>query len=294
MRYRFLRYPEGKIKAVTFSYDDGPIFDIRLAEIFTKYGMKGTFNLNSSRILATSTAVNIGADDVRKYMLDKGHEIAVHGAKHLAPAAVRPVDAVQDVLFGRLGLEDTFDMTIRGMAYPDSGVMFEHNGNTKERAKGILRDVGIVYARSVAGDNDSFRLPTDWYEWIPTAHHDNPDIFEYIDKFLAIDFKGAYCSSIWPKLFYIWGHSFEFDRKDNWERIEKICDLLSGKDDTWYATNIEIYDYVKAYEALEVSADGSRVYNPTLIKVWFVVDGVLYSVAPGERIRVGDEGKIRL
>lgn len=256
--------------------------------------MKGTFNLNSSRVPAVTSSEKIGADDIRKYMLEKGHEIAVHGAKHLAPAAARPVDAVQDVLFGRLGLEEMFDMTIRGMAYPNSGVKFEHNTNTKERAKQQLRDLGIVYARSLAGDNDSFRLPTDWHEWIPTAHHDNPNIFEYIDKFLAMDFKGAYCSTIWPRLFYIWGHSFEFDKKDNWDRIEKICELLSGKDDTWYATNIEIYDYVKAYEALEVSADGSRVYNPTLIKVWFVVDGILYSVAPGEHIRISSERKEQL
>ena len=32
MRYRFLRFPEGKFKAVTFSYDDGLHADIRLAK----------------------------------------------------------------------------------------------------------------------------------------------------------------------------------------------------------------------------------------------------------------------
>ena len=291
MRYRFLRYPEGKVKAVTFSYDDGVFSDVRLAEIFTKYGMKGTFNINSSRLPEHSTQGKIGVDDVRKYLLERGHEIAVHGEKHIAPALARPVDSIKEVLFGRLGLEEKFDMTVRGMAYPDAGIRLEHNGNTKERVKGQLRDLGIVYARSLGGDNDVFALPTDWLEWIPTAHHDNPKIFEYIDKFLAIDLTNGYCSSHWPRLFYIWGHSFEFDRKNNWERIEEICAKLSGKDDTWYATNIEIYDYVKAYESLEISADGTRIYNPTLIKVWFVVNGVLYSVAPGERIKITDANK---
>lgn len=37
----------GKKKAVTFSFDDGVTQDIRLIEIFNKYGLKGTFNLNS-------------------------------------------------------------------------------------------------------------------------------------------------------------------------------------------------------------------------------------------------------
>ena len=287
MNYRFMRYPEGKIKAVTFSYDDGPIFDIRLAEIFSKYGMKATFNLNSSRMKPESSGV-IGIEDAKKYILGASHEIAVHGQQHVAPASARPIDSVKEVLFGRLELEEQFDMTIRGMAYPDSGIRLEHNGNDKDTVKNQLSDLGIAYARSVGGDNDMFELPTDWYEWIPTAHHDNSEIFDYIERFLLINFDGKYCSKRWPRLFYIWGHSFEFDRNDNWDRIEKICALLSGKSDTWYATNVEIYDYVKAYESLEISADGTRVYNPTLIKVWFDVDGELFSVAPGEHIRVGD------
>lgn len=47
MRYVFMRYPDGKSKAVTFSYDDGVVQDKRLAELFDKYGMKGTFNFNT-------------------------------------------------------------------------------------------------------------------------------------------------------------------------------------------------------------------------------------------------------
>ena len=47
MRYCFLRFPEGKFKAVTLSYDDGVQADIRLAGILDKYGMKGTFNINT-------------------------------------------------------------------------------------------------------------------------------------------------------------------------------------------------------------------------------------------------------
>ena len=34
-------------KAITFSYDDGVTQDKRLIEIFNKYGLKATFNLNS-------------------------------------------------------------------------------------------------------------------------------------------------------------------------------------------------------------------------------------------------------
>ena len=37
----------GKMKAITFSYDDAVTQDIRLIEIFNKYNLKSTFNLNS-------------------------------------------------------------------------------------------------------------------------------------------------------------------------------------------------------------------------------------------------------
>ncbi len=35
------------MKYLTFSYDDGVTQDIRLIELFNKYGMKATFNINS-------------------------------------------------------------------------------------------------------------------------------------------------------------------------------------------------------------------------------------------------------
>ena len=36
-----------KKKAITFSFDDGVTQDIRLIEILNRYGLKGTFNINS-------------------------------------------------------------------------------------------------------------------------------------------------------------------------------------------------------------------------------------------------------
>ena len=46
MRYRYMLFPQGKTKALTLSYDDGCIYDIRLAEILERFGIKATFNLN--------------------------------------------------------------------------------------------------------------------------------------------------------------------------------------------------------------------------------------------------------
>ncbi len=287
MRYRYLRFPEGRTRAATFSYDDGVSSDKRLAELFTAAGLKATFNLNSANIPRDSSVKShMNVHDIKKYIIDAGHELAVHGKEHIAPAAVRPIDSIKEVLFGRLELEEIFDMTIRGMAYPDSGIRNEANGNSAEIVKRQLSELGIAYARTLGGDNNDFKLPADFYAWMPSAHHNNPKIFEYIDEFLALEVGKSYFARGYSRLLYIWGHSYEFDRDKNWDRIEQIAEKLSGNPDIWYATNIEIHDYIKAYEALIISADGRRIYNPTLIKVWFSVDGVTYSVAPGENIRI--------
>ena len=285
MKYRFLRFPEGKLKAVTFSYDDGVRQDIRFARTLEKYGMKATFNVNSGMFgLPGKNGGRLSAEEIKENIIDMGHEVAIHGEQHIASAACRPIDCIKDALNCRLALEREFGMIIRGMAYPDSGITKCDNGNSYATVKQCLTDLDIVYSRTLGGDNNSFRLPDDWHAWMPTAHHNNPKIFEYIDEFNAIDGEKLYSSHRFPRLFYIWGHTYEFDRNDNWEHLDKICEAISGKSDVWYATNIEIYDYVEAYRSLVFSADGKRVYNPTLKTVWFNLDGKDYSISSGETL----------
>lgn len=283
IRTVFMRYPEGRAKAVTFSYDDGVIHDIRLAAIFDKYNMKCTFNFISGFVQETSFT----KEEVKEYFLSKGHEIAVHGLNHRANGNVRPIEGIRDVLDCRLELEEKCECIIRGMAYPDTGISLMGNFGNYEMIKQYLVELDIAYARALGKENYSFMLPSDFHAWMPTAHHNNPKIMQLIDDFLNIDTStDAYYARRVPRLLYIWGHSFEFDRQDNWDHIEEICKKLAGKDEIWYATNIEIYDYVQAYKSLRYSADGHRVYNPTLLTIWIDVDGKLYGIKPGETICV--------
>jgi hypothetical protein len=62
---------------------------------------------------------------------------------------------------------------------------------------------------------------------------------------------------------YVWGHAKEFEVDGNWSLIEDFCALMSNRDDIWYATNIELVDYMNALKQLRFSADCSIVYNPT-------------------------------
>ena len=278
-----MRFPGGKLKAVTLSYDDGIRADLKLCEIINKYGLKCTFNINSGN-LEKSNPKKLTSEEIKEHLIGTGHEVAVHGESHIAPGIAAPVRAIADVLNCRLAMEKEFGMIIRGMAYPDTGITRMDGNNTVENITEYLKNLGIVYARTLSGDNNSFLLPNNWLTWMPTAHHNNPKLMEWAKEFAAISLENTYITRQYPRLFYLWGHSYEFDNNDNWDVIEDFCKTIGGKDDTWYATNIEIYEYVEAYNSLVMSADCTRIYNPTLKEVFISVDKTPYSIKPGETL----------
>jgi len=283
MRYRFMRFPEGKEKAVTLSYDDGYPDDIQFSDIISKYGLKCTFNLNGEKM----RPVFLTNQQIEESFLNRGHEIAVHGMNHRASGVLRPIECITDVLDCRRELERRFGFIIRGMAYPDTGIGRFANSASYDEIRRNLKDLGIVYARTLGDDNSLFELPQDWYAWMPSVHHSNPKVLEITEDFLNLDLSSKINpAKRSPKLFYMWGHSFEFSRSNNWELLEDICQRISGKDEFWYATNIEIYEYVNAYNSLVYSADETIIYNPTLYDIWFDVDKTIYKISPGETLKI--------
>ena len=85
-------------------------------------------------------------------------------------------------------------------------------------------------------------------------------------------------------LFYVWGHSYEFELEQNWDLIETFAERVGGCDEIWYATNIEIYDYMMAVSQLRYFADESGVYNPTGQDVWIKVEDTVYEIPAGKQI----------
>jgi hypothetical protein len=83
---------------------------------------------------------------------------------------------------------------------------------------------------------------------------------------------------------YVWGHSYEFDNDDNWELIERFCELAGGRDNIWYATNMQIVDYMNAYKQLKFSAGLNFVYNQAAQSVWLSVDDRIVEVKGGSQV----------
>ncbi len=109
-------FPEGKHKVLTMSYDDGRIFDRRLVAIFNKYGIKGTFHLNSG-LVGGEYGERVQLDEIRE--LYKGHEVSSHTMYH--PTIERcPIDQViQQIIEDRKLLEKAVGYPVRGMSYPN-------------------------------------------------------------------------------------------------------------------------------------------------------------------------------
>ena len=270
-------FPGGKHKVLTMSYDDGQIHDRRLVSIFNKYGIKGTFHLNSGFMNAREDGKNddrrIKADEVRT--LYAGHEVSCHTVFHPTISRCPITQVVRQVIEDREALEKMCGYPVRGMSYP--------NGSYSQEIIDALPACGIEYSR-VVGDTHDFAFPGNYLAWKATCHH-SKNLMENAKRFTELN-KRQYLY-----MMYVWGHSYEFDRNDefnSWEHIENFCRYIGGRDDIWYATNIEIVDYMNAAHNLKFTAAGDMVYNPSAIPVWITVDGEdnKIKLEPGKTVNI--------
>ena len=262
----YVCFPEGKQKVLTMSYDDGMSQDERLVSIFNKYGIKATFNLNYGGLGKSRSAGRIRVSEERVMELYKGHEIATHTNNHPTIERCSLVQVTREILEDRKGLENLTGSIVRGHAYP--------NGSYSEEIKQLFRQLGIAYGR-VIESVANFKLPSDPLEWHPTCHHNDSELMKKAEFFVN------YKKKTYLKLMYVWGHSYEFDIDDNWDVIEEFCKYVGGREDIWYATNIEIIDYMEAAKRLQFSADNEAVYNPSAQSVWLQIDDIRYVEVKG-------------
>lgn len=270
-----MRFHDGKTKALTLSYDDGVQQDAKLIEILDQYGLKGTFNLNSG--LFAEEGVRYPAGQIHRRMTEKealalyqnsGHEVAVHALTHPWLEKLPAAAVLQEVLEDRRRLESIFGGVVRGMAYPF--------GTYNDTVVEVLKTAGIAYSRTVIS-TERFAIPEDWLRLPATCHHNNPRLMELAEKFINSPDCG---------LFYLWGHSYEFEQNDNWQVISDFAAKVSGKADIWYATNIDIYNYVQAYRNLQFNADCTRIQNLSAVDVWIAAAGKTVHIPAGKTVQL--------
>lgn len=273
-------FPGGKKKAFTMSYDDGVVQDRQLLSIMKQYGIKGTFNLNSGLMGRIERTILDGIDtDIstipaqEAVNLYQGNEIAAHGLNHMGLVLTDIGAITYEVAADRRNLENIFDTIIKGFAYPF--------GAYDEQTIQALKACGIQYARTVHATYD-FGLPDNFLKWHPTCHHNDPRLMDLLVRFCTMEMP--YYT---PQLFFLWGHSYEFEQKNNWEVIEKALEYAGRYTDIiWMASNGEIVRYMQDYSRLQYSADNSLIFNPSSQSIWLSTGATEVCIPSGKTVKL--------
>ena len=230
----YFRFPGFLSKACTLSYDDGVRDDIKLIEIMRKYGLKGTFNLNSG--LEDFVWYYEGSFPVRRQILSetvmqsRGHEVASHSLHHYRLETLPPPQLRREVEEDCRNLRSIFGVQELGFAVP-----FTVCG---EREIHIIRKY-VRYIR-LSEFADSFELPADPYHIPIHGLYNDPDIREKIEAFDRSDLPVS--------LFVMAGHSYELDMLDHWEYMEDLLKFFKTFDFEFMTT----MDYVNQFHLREV------------------------------------------
>lgn len=276
-------FPEGKSKALILSYDDGRSEDRRLVKLMNKYGLIGTFHLNSNKLGLTNY---LNKAEIKE--LFAGHEVSVHSANHPNLTALSKIDIVYEIAEDRKELERLVNYPVRGMAYPF--------GNYNDFLIETIKGLGIEYARTVY-DSYNFDIPKDFLQWRATMHQfgkaytepNNPEndkrelehFYQTINEFLQTKNLA---------LMDVWGHSYEIGNDENkWNETEKFFKMVSNNPSIYYAKQIDVVDYINAFNNLKISVNKNIIMNPSSLTVFFKKDGKTYSVLPGKTIALSNE-----
>ena len=226
---------QGKRKAVTFSFDDGVTQDKRLIDIFNRYGLKCTFNINSGRLDeakkllcngVTVAHVKPRAEEIAA--IYKDHEIAGHTISHPTLKTRSRSEIIREVEQDRLKLSEIAGYEVVGFAYPGGDHCLD-----EDVIRAVREGTKVKYARKTTCTG-TFELPEDPINLYPTVQGSD------FDRLMALGEEFIALKPETPKLFYIWGHSYEFDiTGDGWSRFEDFCRLISSREDIFYGTNTQ-------------------------------------------------------
>lgn len=227
-------YPGGKRKAFNITYDDGVLQDERFVEMLNRYGIKGTFNLNSQLMRGKFAWLHPSGMQVRRLSLEHafhlydGHEIASHTLTHPYMQDLSDKELYRQLRSDKDELEEIFGRDVKGFAVP-----FEYYD---ERIAKCAEFCGFNYARMSDCSGD-YKPCTDFYHWTAGIYHIDPNLLSFVNDFLNTKQELA--------VRQILGHSYELDTDNLWDTMESICDAVSKCDDIWFCTNVELVDFLR-------------------------------------------------
>ena len=268
-------YPGGRAKAFSLSYDDGVEQDVRLVELLNRYGLTGTFNLNSQLMLEQFQWIHESGMPVRRLSVDAaqglydGHEIASHSLTHPYLHTLPEQEVMRQLGEDKRQLERLFDRQVQGFALPFT----DYN----DMIACCARKCGFEYVRisEESGNYDPFQPKLYRRAGI---FHLRPELKAFVKGFLETNRELALCQIV--------GHSYDLDVADLWPDMEEIFCAVSRNPQVVCLTNLELVRYLEAMEHAQISEH--EIINPTDTELWLCVGERVLTVAPGERICYDD------
>jgi len=263
-------YPYGKKKAFHVTYDDGILQDVPFVELLNRYGLKGTFNLNSALMENEFEWTHEKGLVVKRLKTDvvkdlyAGHEVASHTLSHPYMHDLSWEGVMWELSQDKRNLETIFGKEIKGFAVP-----FDYYS---EMIEACVKECGFAYGR-ISEMSHSFAPQKDYYNWKATVFHCEECLEDLTRRFVETDEELA--------LFQIVGHSYDLDVEDMWDRMEEMFQIISKQKDILSMTMIEMVEYLKAMEQAEITED--YIWNHSDRSLWFAVNGETWEVKPNTK-----------
>ena len=260
-------YPQGKRKAFNITYDDGVMQDLRFVELMNRYGLKGTFNLNSELMRTGFAWIHPNGMEVKRLDVDtarwlyRGHEIASHTLTHPYMH-----DLSEEALMRQLGqdkhdLEEMLGVEVAGFAVP-----FDYYS---PMIADCAKRCGFEYAR-MSEFSRNYTPCRDYWFWKTGFYHIEPGLESFVAGFLETDEELAVCQIV--------GHSYDLDAERLWGTMDGILRRVSRDPEVWSCTNLELVRYLKSMEQAELR-DGV-IRNHSDNELWFEADGRVICLPP--------------
>lgn len=263
------RYPQGFAKAFNVTYDDGVLQDVRFVQLLNKYGLKGTFNLNSALMKSEFEWTHESGSIVKRLPqsivvdLYREHEVASHTLTHPYMSNLSKGDIMYELIGDKANLQTIFQKRITGFAVP-----FDYYSDLIEQC---VKESGFEYAR-ISEESHSYAPCEAYYRWKAGIFHLSSDLDAYIEGFLNTDEELAVCQIV--------GHTYDLDVENMWEKMEDIFAKISTDKTILPMTHIELVRYLRAIRSATIK--DNMIINNSDIDLWFEINGSIKQLHPKE------------
>jgi D-inositol-3-phosphate glycosyltransferase len=227
---------------VTTSWDDGHILDMKLAELLTRYGIRGTFYI-APRTIEFGEKDRLTDDAIRR--LSTTHEIGAHTMSHRWLTTLTDEDAYREIVDSREYLEKVIKAPVTSFCYP-AGKHTRAHARMAERAGYTLSRTVRRFSFRIQNPHELDTSVHTYNHWLDILHlalfvRGNPFTFFTLYRHWDLQAMAMFdrvCAR--GGIFHLWGHSWEVEAHHDWERLERVLAYIHGKSGVRYVTNGEL------------------------------------------------------